>query len=164
MARAPIQKKLKMKNWLYKDVLIKPLASYDIKAVVLSKKSYRHDRGARISPLDLALGWQAMSDPANLSQIKISQSGRWYYVRWTADTPIGGSEILNHSANTHIVPATRNIEKRLKRLKRFELVHLRGYLIEADGKDGSHWRSSLSRKDRGNGACELFWVEEIVSD
>jgi hypothetical protein len=32
-------------------------------------------------------------------------------------------------------------------------------LVEADGRDGWKWRSSLTRDDTGDGACELMWVE-----
>ena len=162
-AKSPIQKNVKMKNWLYKDSLIKPLASYEIEALVLSKRNY-HDRGAKISPFDLALGWREMSNPEYLKEIKVSQSGRWYHLHWSADVALSRAQILNNSANTHIVPATSTIAKKLKKLKRYDVVHLKGYLIEVDGKDGSRWRSSLSRKDRGNGACELFWVEEVFDE
>ena len=162
-AESPIQKNVHMKNWLYHDSLIKPLAAYEIKALVLSKRNYR-DKGAKISPYDLALGWREMSNPEYLKEIKVSQSGRWYYLRWSADAALTRAQIMNNSANTHIVPATKEIAKKLNKLKRYDVVHLRGYLIEADDKDGGYWRSSLSRKDRGNGACELFWVEEILSE
>jgi hypothetical protein len=36
-----------------------------------------------------------------------------------------------------------------------------GYLVEVRGRDGFRWRSSLTREDTGNGACELVWVEKL---
>jgi hypothetical protein len=33
--------------------------------------------------------------------------------------------------------------------------------MEARAPDGWRWRSSLTREDVGNGACELVWVERI---
>jgi hypothetical protein len=41
------------------------------------------------------------------------------------------------------------------------LIHLSGLLVEATGPEIGTWRSSLSRTDSGNGACELVWVEEL---
>ena len=41
------------------------------------------------------------------------------------------------------------------------LVHLKGWLIEAKAPDGWHWRSSLSRGDTGGGACEVVLVEAL---
>ena len=40
-------------------------------------------------------------------------------------------------------------------------IHLSGLLVEASGPGTGTWRSSLSRTDTGNGACELVWVEEL---
>jgi hypothetical protein len=61
----------------------------------------------------------------------------------------------------HIIPATPEIASRCKSLRAGTLVHLVGDLVEASGPGISHWRSSLTRTDTGNGACELFYVEEI---
>jgi hypothetical protein len=41
------------------------------------------------------------------------------------------------------------------------VVRLEGYLVEARADDGWRWRSSLTREDTGNGACELVWVERL---
>jgi hypothetical protein len=61
----------------------------------------------------------------------------------------------------HIIPATPAIAKQCKSLRAGSLVHLRGDLVEATGPGIGRWRSSLSRTDTGNGACELFYVDEI---
>jgi hypothetical protein len=37
---------------------------------------------------------------------------------------------------------------------------LAGELVEATGPQIGTWRSSLSRTDTGNGACELMWVRD----
>jgi hypothetical protein len=44
-------------------------------------------------------------------------------------------------------------------------MRLRGYLIEASGKDGCIWRGSLARDDIGNGSCEamFLWSAETRS-
>jgi len=43
-----------------------------------------------------------------------------------------------------------------------DIVHLEGELIEAHGKDGSVWRSSTTRSDSGDGACEVVYVRSLV--
>lgn len=60
------------------------LATFDIKAKVLSKKNYQFGRGADLAPTDLALGWGNMSDERILEKIRISQSNRFYY--WRVDS------------------------------------------------------------------------------
>ena len=47
-----------------------------------------------------------------------------------------------------------------KSLRQGELVHLEGELVEATGPELGTWRSSLSRTDTGNGACELMLVKD----
>jgi len=37
-------------------------------------------------------------------------------------------------------------------------VRIDGWLVEAQAPDGWVWRSSTSREDSGNGACELVYV------
>ena len=34
-----------------------------------------------------------------------------------------------------------------------------GYLVDVDHDSGWYWRSSMSRLDTGDGACELVYVE-----
>jgi len=41
-----------------------PVAYFELEARVLSKRLYRYDAAAAISPVDLALGWGRMSDTA----------------------------------------------------------------------------------------------------
>ncbi|HEV3148526.1 MAG TPA: hypothetical protein VGZ24_07735, partial [Chthoniobacterales bacterium] len=53
------------------------------------------------------------------------------------------------------------IASRCKSLRTGSLVHLSGELVEATGPGIGTWRSSLSRTDTGNGACELMWVEKM---
>ena len=35
------------------------------------------------------------------------------------------------------------------------------YLVDVDHGSGWHWRSSMSRNDTGDGACELVYVESM---
>jgi hypothetical protein len=50
---------------------------------------------------------------------------------------------------------------RCKSLRSGALVHLGGELVQATGPQIGTWRSSLSRTDSGNGACELLYLEDL---
>jgi len=144
----------------FKDYTITPLASFYIKAKVLSRKNYRYGREAELSPVDLALGWGKMSDESVVDFIRISQSGRWY--RWRVEEfPIPKREIETHSANMHIIPADKDIKKKLSRVRKGDIIKLKGSLVRVDAKDGWHWVSSLTRTDAGGHACEVIWVEKF---
>ncbi len=140
---------------------LKPLAHFALDARVLHRKIYRYDRPAALVPVDLAVGWGPMSDQAVLDHLTISQSMRFFWYEWQRQPPIDPNEIVSHATNLHLIPSTPAIESQCKSLRTGELIHLRGLLVEASGPDIGTWRSSLSRTDTGNGACELVWVEEI---
>jgi hypothetical protein len=139
---------------------IQALARFELDARVLGVEHYRFDRGADLAPVDLALGWGRMSDTAVLDRITISQGARFYH--WsTPQYPIPRREIETSSANMHLVPANEEVARQLSAVRRGNMVRLSGYLIEARGADGWRWRSSLTRNDTGNGACELIWVDRL---
>lgn len=140
---------------------LKPLAVFSIDGRVLHRKVYRFDKGSSLSPVDLAMGWGAMSDQRVLDQLNITQSGRFYWYHYARQPPIPKDEIISHSTNVHIIPSTPEIARQCKRLQAGSLVRLSGDLVEASGPGINSWKSSLSRTDSGNGACELMWVREM---
>ena len=140
---------------------IRPLAKYEIKARVLSSERYRWDAGADLVPIDLAVGWGAMSNTAVLDKLDIWQSGRWY--QWRAQAfPLPPEEITRLSANMHLIPADNSVAKQISKARTGQMVTMKGYLVEARRADGFVWTSSLSRVDSGAGACELMWVSSFV--
>ncbi len=139
---------------------LKPLARFSIDARILHRKNYGYDRQAKLVPVDLAVGWGPMSDQAVLDRIKISQSMRFYWYEYQLPPPIPQEQIISHSTNLHIIPATTAVSSFCKSLRQGELVHLEGELVEATGPEIGTWRSSLSRTDTGNGACELMLVQD----
>ncbi len=140
---------------------IKALAEFTIEARVLGREDYRFDAGADLAPVDLTLGWGPMSDSAVLAQITVHQRNRFYY--WhTATFPIPRREIETHSANMHLIPASRAVADQLKSVRAGQIVSLSGYLVDVRRDDGWRWRSSLSRDDTGAGACELVWVKTVA--
>lgn len=128
---------------------------------VLSREDYSFGREAELSPVDFALGWGSMTNPAVYKQLSIRQSNRWYYWRYENAPPIPVREIEIQSANTHLIPASKAIAQQLAQIDQDDLIYLKGLLVEVKSSDGWTWRSSLSREDTGNGACELMLVEEV---
>ncbi|MFH0778678.1 MAG: hypothetical protein V2A71_08615, partial [Candidatus Eisenbacteria bacterium] len=147
-------------SFTHRDCAVKPLASFHVKARVLSKKNYRLGREAKLSPVDLALGWGPMSDERTLNRVSTSQFDRYY--TWSVkEFFIPRAEIERNSANMHMIPASPDVERALKTLRKGSLVEFEGYLVEITAPDGWRWKSSLSRSDTGGGACEVVWVEEL---
>jgi hypothetical protein len=143
------------------DYLITPMADFDITARVLSKERYWIDGGAKLVPVDLALGWGPMSDDKVLSELKISQRNRWFYWNYKNKLPVPRDQIEHNAANMHLIPADDGIEKKIKGVKVGSLVHFKGHLVRVNRPDGWHWNSSMSRTDTGDGACEVIFVKEF---
>ena len=143
------------------DASLQPLAGFSIDARVLSREDYGLGREADYSPTDLALGWGRMGDEAVLSKLAISQASRWYHYRWRGDPPIPPREIVESSANMHMIPADATVASALHAVEPGQRVRIDGWLVQLDANDGWHWRSSLSREDSGGGACELVYVCSI---
>jgi hypothetical protein len=164
LSKDPIQAMLegKIPSFDRNGYTLTPLASFELEAKVLSKENYWLGRPSDLSPTDLALGWGSMATAEMLDKVSITQRNRWFYW-WVARdfTPELGREISNHASNMHIIPASPVVKESLDSIEKGQIVYLKGYLIEANAKDGWKWRSSLSREDTGDGACELFWVEDL---
>lgn len=147
---------------ILKGYIIQPLYDYEVTALVLSKKKYG-DRGSDLSPYDLALGWGPLSSNYTLDHMTISQRGRWYHYRYTGDFPMSPRKIVHNSANTHIIPANKDILKKLKDVNKYDTVSMKGHLVYVKKPDRSFtWKSSTSRKDSGAGSCEVFYVSELT--
>jgi len=142
----------------FKGFSIMPLAVFRIRARVLSKASYSYDFQSELSPLDLALGWNRMADPSIYEPINISQGGRWYRYSWSNSPPIPLQEIIENSANMHMIPADQSVERVLEQAETGRYIKIYGFLVEATNSSGWKWRSSLSRSDSGMGSCEVIFV------
>lgn len=162
ISKDPIQAEVNGKSnaFIKGDYDLTPLAMFEIEARVLGVKHY-YDAMAKVAQFDLAAGWGPMSDQSILDQLEISQGNRFYFYEWPKSPPIPKDQIITHSTNIHLIPADSSIQWRIKWLRRGNLVRLKGFLVEVNGPDIKGWRSSLSRGDTGNGACEILWVESL---
>lgn len=152
------------------SVDVKYLASYDIEGLVVHRKKYGGSGiGASLAPVDAAIAWGSVAENNRKINFHWKQSGRWYYWRVydiSELAPVGREADVNRqSANNHLVPADEIVRKKVKKIRRGDHIRIKGYLVDihAEKPDGSYfnWRSSTSREDTGDGACELIYVTDI---
>jgi hypothetical protein len=148
--------------WQCNHYRITPLEPFKKEALVLHTNHYSNDRESQLSPVDFALGWGPMADPAVLKRLNISQSGRWYNYRWgPPGPPISEGEIISHSKNMHMIPANTDIQSTLLKVHKGQTVKITGYLVRAEASDGWRWVSSQSFTSGGSHSCMLVWVDSI---
>jgi len=144
-----------------------PVAEYRLSGMVVSRETYSDDWNAKVSPIDLAIVWGKLAAPEYDQYMNYDQSNRWYFYKWKAEKPFDDSYVISHSSNNHIIPGNKNIAMAVKAIKRKEKVTLEGVLVNLGGTvkgEQVTWNTSLSRKDTGNGSCELFYVTKVRID
>ncbi|HYX73161.1 MAG TPA: hypothetical protein VE819_00570 [Steroidobacteraceae bacterium] len=138
-----------------------PRAHYEVTARILGREDYHFDQLADLIPEDLALGWGPMSDNRVLRTLEITQAARFYSWMPRQTLPIPRQAVIEHSANTHVIPADALVAAELRRLRVGQVVHLSGYLVSGVRDDGAYINTSLTRSDSGPGSCEVMLVEEV---
>jgi hypothetical protein len=89
--------------------------------------------------------------------------GRFFY--WKpkdyATFPIAAETLIAQGAQMHLIPATKDIDRRIRKLRPGQIVTIGGYLVDVRGPGGFVWNTSLTRTDTGGGACEIVWAETL---
>lgn len=159
-ANEPWQQLVERPAFAHGDYTLTPLADFEVEARVLSVEKYNMDGGSRLSPIDFALGWGPMSDSDVLSHFRIRQGARFFTI-YPDEQAIDIRTAMRNASNMHLIPSDGILEDRLKDVRPGNIVVLRGQLVSVVGPNNFTWKSSLTRNDTGNGACELFYVEAV---
>jgi hypothetical protein len=150
------------------------LAYFDATGLVLSTCAYpistvdKESHRSLLSPLDVALGWGEMSNPAVLSHFCYYQAKRFFNIASYTSYTNEAAKIHPywHVANIHIIPATAAVTRALSSLHPNMMVRLVGSLVEVRQVRNGYkspiiWKSSLVRTDEGDGACELLYLKRL---
>lgn len=149
-------------------VRLLPRATYRITGYAAETSRKLLDEWDFVMPLDVALVWGPVADPAVLSHMKFHLSERYVSYWYDAGTPPSAvGRLPSHIANNHLIPADDDVKAALARVAVGDLVTLRGKLVDVEVQDESgkqvyRARTSLSRDDVGSGACEILWVESAA--
>lgn len=149
-------------------VLLHPRATYQITGYAAETSRKLLDEWDFVMPLDVALVWGPVADPAVLAHMKFHLSERYVSYWYDAGTPPSAvGRLPSHIANNHLIPADDGVKAELARVAIGDLVTLRGKLVDVEVQDESgrqvyRARTSLSRDDVGSGACEILWVESAA--
>lgn len=167
LLKEPLQESLEKedpKEIIKENFILTPVKRYRIAARLLRKEKYSYSQGHEVLPVDFALGWNDMSNLKTIKEnkIEISQSNRFYFWRIPNFEKITRKQIETNSANVHIAPFNKEVEKELEDLNEKDFIYLEGYLINImDKSNGYKMLSSLSREDTGSGACEVILVMNV---
>jgi len=146
---------------------IRPLYTYDLYGLVVSK----HDTDAwwdvvheawndRINVADLCVIWGANAVSGSYRGLEFSNLSTSCWLHSAGDPP--GFDVTAWS-NNHLLSDDPAISRALKRVRVGDQVHFRGYLAEYSHDTGFKFRrgTSISRMDKGDGACETVYATDI---
>lgn len=141
-------------------VRIIPRAEYALEAYALITDRPQ-DEWSDLSPVDVTFGWGPMSTRALVTPLRFHLARRYVSVRWGADFPVGSRQVMESLSNHHLIPSTPEINKELQAIRAGDRVRLHGVLVNAEAAGRRPMRTSLSRTDKGSGACEVVFVEAV---
>lgn len=143
----------------FKSFTLIPKAQYQITARVLRTEDYWLDPQADIMPTDVALAWGELAKQEYFEQLHVTQRKRWYY--WRAERWfLPRQTIIQSSSNHHLIASNDDIAEVIGNLAKGDVITASGYLVDVVS-DKISIDTSLSRKDSGAGACEIFYITEI---
>jgi hypothetical protein len=146
-----------------------PRAAYDISGLVVSQH-----RG------DALFNLYHKADPGNVKDVcvvwgenitsdayrKVSYTSEEFTCsyRWSGViTPPFNPEM---ASNNHLIPSSRAVADRIRAIHVGDQIRVTGLLVDytvtKDGREVFTRRTSLTRKDTGNGACEILYVTDLA--
>lgn len=138
---------------------VRAVSEMSFRSVILSRRRYFFDR-FRISPMDLVLGWGALSNPSVFRSLRVSTSRPDIHVRKTSDQEFDPELIMSSMSLFHIIPSRISVWDDLSRLRRNNIVDLSGFLCEVTDLDGErHPYRSVS----ASGTWRYILLVEAVS-
>lgn len=90
------------------------------------------------------------------------KSGSWTCYWQFADADSWSRFSESQIANNHLITSDKTIQNQIRHLKVGDQVHLKGNLVNYNNSEtGWERKTSLTRKDTGNHACEVVFVKEL---
>jgi len=146
---------------------INPLAEYEISGLVVTHNNISsitdaYHTSKSVDLKDLCLVWGDNLSPSLLKNVTFwSEPWTCFFLFHDNDTAAEFSP--NQISNNHLIGANQQVRNIIKQVHVGDQVTLRGSLVEYSDIESSEQirRSSLTREDTGNGACEVVYVEQI---
>ncbi|MBF0106315.1 MAG: hypothetical protein HQM16_13435 [Deltaproteobacteria bacterium] len=149
-----------------KKYMIRPRFTYELYGLVVSYQDldkkwfniYYKDDPYNIK--DLCVIWGSNLFRNDFQKVSY-KSGTWTcYFRWDEQNLTFTESELS---NNHILPQDQTVSEVLKYARKGDQVHFKGYLVDYSviGAGGGVRKSSITRNDTGDGACEVVYVAKF---
>lgn len=141
---------------------IEPQYEYELWGLVVSHNDisswsdWYHDSDS-FDTKDLCVIWGENLRSEDYREVEY-ESGSWTcYFTYGSDIDFSGDQL----SNNHLITDDERIRELIQSVHVGDQIHFRGQLVNYSYADGFTRKSSTSRTDSGNHACEVVFVEEI---
>lgn len=150
-------------NYMGSTYKIKPRAEYTLYGLVVSMNNPKgigdsyHDEKS-FDTKDFCVIWGDNLEDSKYKKVKfwnVSWTCNW---RYKTDISWDNQKV----ANNHLITAHQHIRDQIESVKVGDQIKIEGQLVNyIDSKTGFERKTSMSRQDHGNTACEVFLVENL---
>jgi hypothetical protein len=146
-----------------------PKATYDISGLVVSQ--HRGDAWLNLDHKtdpgnikDVCLVWGEVITNGSYRKVKYRSGEFTCEYRWSGIvTPPFAAEKIS---NNHLIPANNAVAAEIQAIRTGDQIRMKGLLVDykvtSAGQDIFTRRTSLTRNDTGNGACEILYVTDMT--
>lgn len=127
---------------------------------IVSKKSYWFDDKKHLSPYDMVLGWDAMSDEQNLNQIQIPISNRQYAIEIIRSHLTAG-QMREHLLYVHVIPSDEGVSEALTEVKEGDIISYKGFIVDVKDQSDWKWSSSIGNKKGQLDHSQILWIQKL---
>lgn len=145
-----------------------PRATYDIAGLVVSQHRgdalfNLHHEADPGNIKDVCVVWGGVVTNGSFRRVRYESEEFTCSYRWsgTLTPPFDPAKV----ANNHLIPADAAVARRIDAIRVGDQIRMKGLLVDysvsTGGREVFTRRTSLTRRDTGNGACEILYVTDL---
>ena len=160
------------------NVGLNKVANYKVEGRVVDTYDYAPDEKGiydidsmlnAVSHRDIGLSWGFLAEGTNHRKVIWNSIGN-RHLEFTAGTDFlnehgGMEEVTKYWSNNHLIASTDKIEQDIQKIKVGEYILIEGYLVnlmcELTANTFIKYNTSITRTDKGTGACEVIYVTKV---
>lgn len=146
------------------------VAYYEVSGRVVAKVSYMANNVENmLAPNDVALVWGKLATNEYMNKFTFDAHGDRFVYWKTTDMEwyrnhTSDKEVTRMHSNNHLVTNDKELLAEINSIKKGDYVKIKGYLVNMywlENNSNHTWKSSVSRDDIGDGACEVIYVTDV---
>lgn len=148
------------------DYHVEPLYEYELYGLVVSYREHDGNQSLHkrwndhLNMLDVCVVWSNNASSGLLNQLD------FWNGQFTCNVQAKSNEVwskfnMSQLSNNHLLSDDDGIRRAVSRLKVGDQIRVKGWLSSYTSAGGAPRRTSTTRTDTGNGACETIFVEQF---